>query len=86
MDMETLIVYSAAVLDPRVKTELLKAHLRDNAINVINNLRAHFNEISPAVESTPNCQDLTPLPSVPTVSFVGCSYGLQVGVKPTAHA
>jgi hypothetical protein len=38
MDMETLIIYSAAVLDPHVKTELLKAHLRDNAINVINNL------------------------------------------------
>jgi phosphoenolpyruvate synthase/pyruvate phosphate dikinase len=38
MDMETLIIYSAAVLDPRVKTELLKVHLRDNAIDVINDL------------------------------------------------
>jgi hypothetical protein len=80
MDMETLIIYSAAVLDPRVKTELLKIHLGDNAVDVINNLRAHFNEISPAPEPTlpSNYQDSTPLSSIPTVSFVGRSHGLQV--------
>jgi hypothetical protein len=38
MDTETLIIYSATVLDPCIKTELLKSHLKDNAINVINNL------------------------------------------------
>jgi hypothetical protein len=38
IDIETLIIYSTAALDPRIKTELLKIHLRDNAINVIDNL------------------------------------------------
>ncbi|EED16642.1 hypothetical protein TSTA_017170 [Talaromyces stipitatus ATCC 10500] len=52
MDAETLIIYSAAVLDSHIKTELLKIHLGDNAIDVINNLRVHFNEISPAPEPT----------------------------------
>jgi hypothetical protein len=50
IDIETLIIYSAAVLDPRIKTEFLKTHLGDNAVDVINNLRAYFNEISPVLE------------------------------------
>jgi hypothetical protein len=80
MDTETLIIYSAAVLDPRVKTELLKIHLRDNAVDVINNLRVHFNEISPAPEPTlpSSCQDLTPSSSISTISFVDRPPSLQV--------
>jgi hAT family C-terminal dimerisation region len=77
MDAETIIPYAAAVLDPRVKTHLLKTHLQNGAINVIDNLRAHFNEISPMEEKIclhrPN-----PIPSTtkPT-SFVGRVRGLQ---------
>ena len=48
MDVKTGIPYAAAVLDPRVKTHLLKAHLNEGAVDVIDDLRAHFNEISPA--------------------------------------
>jgi hypothetical protein len=80
MDTETLIIYSVAVLDPRVKTQLLKSHFKDNAIDIINNLQSHFNEISPVPEPTfpSNHQDLTPLPLILTISFVGRSHGLQV--------
>src|SRR5882762_1357725 len=46
MDTETLIPYAAAVHDPRVKTEYLKAHLREGAEAVIDNLRTHFKELS----------------------------------------
>ena len=38
MDSETIIPYAASVLDPRVKTEWLKNHLKDNADAVIDNL------------------------------------------------
>lgn len=54
MDAETLIPYAAAVLDPRVKTEFLKAHLQEGAEAVIDNLRAHFKELSPAEERLPD--------------------------------
>ena len=54
MDTETLIPYAAAVLDPRVKTEFLKAHLREGAEAVIDNLRTHFKELSPAEERLPD--------------------------------
>jgi len=52
MDTETLIPYAAAVLDPRVKTEFLKAHLQEGAGAVIDNLQTHFKELSP--EQLPN--------------------------------
>ena len=54
MDTETLILYAAAVLDPRVKTEFLKAHLQEGAKAVISNLRTHFKELSPVKERLPN--------------------------------
>ncbi len=54
MDTETLIPYAAAVLDPRVKTEYLKAHLREGAEAVIDNLRTHFKELSPVEETIPD--------------------------------
>lgn len=82
MDTETLILYTAAVLDPRVKTEFLKAHLQEGADTVIDNLRTHFKELSPAEERLPD----RPLGAVakarlganPT-SFVGRSgYGLKI--------
>ena len=38
IDAETLILYAAAVLDPRVKTEFLKAHLQGGTNAVIDNL------------------------------------------------
>ena len=78
MDTETIIPYAAAVLDPRVKTDILKMHLKDGAVNVIDNLRAHFNEISPAERIVSSqCQNPTPSLSRPT-SFVGRSQGLQI--------
>jgi hypothetical protein len=77
MDVETIIPYAAAVLDPRVKTYLLKTHLGGGASGVIDNLRTHFNEISPAETSLP--PDLpNPIPSTSTsTSFVGRARGLQ---------
>ena len=81
MDRETLIPYAAAVLDPRVKTDLLQAHLNEGAVNVIDNLRAYFNEISPAPETLPpRQQDSTSsaLTPIATTSFVGRAHGLQV--------
>ena len=54
MDTETLIPYAVAVLDPRVKTEFLKAHLQEGAKAVINNLQTHFKELSPIKEKLPN--------------------------------
>jgi hypothetical protein len=48
MDTETLIPYAAAVLDPGVKTEFLKSHLQGGAEAVIDDLRTHFKELSPA--------------------------------------
>jgi len=79
MDAETIIPYAAAVLDPRVKTYLLKAHLKEGAIDVIDHLRAHFNEISPAAaEVTPPPNFPNPTAStLPSTSFVGRSRGLQ---------
>ena len=81
MDSETLIPYAAAVLDPRVKTEFLKAHLREGAEAVIDNLRSHFKEVSPAEEPLPE----HPLGVVAearsamnSTSFVGRSHGLQI--------
>ena len=81
MDTETLIPYAAAVLDPRVKTEFLKAHLQEGAEAVIDNLRTHFKELSPAEETPPH----HPLGAVaeaqsainPT-SFVGRCHGLKI--------
>jgi len=81
MDTETLIPYAAAVLDPRVKTEFLKAHLQEGAEAVIDNLRTHFKELSPAEETSPH----HPLGAVaeaqsainPT-SFVGRCHGLKI--------
>ena len=37
MDTETIIPYAAAVLNSCVKTDLLKAHLKEGSINVIHN-------------------------------------------------
>ncbi len=81
MDTETLIPYAAAVLDPRVKTEYLKAHLREGAEAVIDNLRTHFKELSPVEETIPD----RPLGTVAearsatkSTSFVGRSHGLQI--------
>ncbi len=54
MDSETLILYTATVLDPRVKTEFLKAHLQEGAEGVIDNLWSHFKELSPIEEKLPN--------------------------------
>ena len=54
MDTETLIPYAAAVLDPRVKTEFLKVHLQGGADAVIDNLKTHFKELSPAEERLPD--------------------------------
>ena len=53
-DTETLIPYAAAVLDPRVKTEFLKAHLREGAEAVIDNLLTHFKELSLVEETIPD--------------------------------
>jgi hypothetical protein len=80
MDKETLIPYAAAVLDPHVKTNLLQAHLKEGAINVIDNLQAYFNEISPAPETLPpHQQDSTSaLTPIATTSFVGRAHSLQV--------
>ena len=54
MDTETLIPYAAAVLDPQVKTEFLKAHLQGGAEAVVDNLRTHFKELSPVEEKLPD--------------------------------
>src|SRR6266536_1834133 len=54
MDSETLIPYTTTVLDPRVKTEFLKAHLQEGAKGVIDNLQSHFKELSPIEEKLPN--------------------------------
>ena len=82
MDTETLILYAAAVLDPRVKTEFLKAHLQEGAEAVISNLWTHFKELSPIEERLPD----HPLGAVAearsvanSTSFVGRSgHGLKI--------
>jgi hypothetical protein len=82
MDSETIIPYAASVLDPRVKTEWLKNHLKDNADNVIDDLRSHFKEISPKEEKLPEQlpQHLPtpPISSSSTSSFVGRNRGFNV--------
>jgi hypothetical protein len=80
MDVETLIIYSAAILDPWVKLYNLQTHLKEGAENVIDNLRTHFNEISPLPESElpSQCQDSAPSASTTATSFVGRSRRLQV--------
>jgi hypothetical protein len=85
MDAETLIPYAAAVLDPRVKTEFLKAHLQEGTEAVIDNLRTHFKELSPAEERLPN----HPLGAVTeakstanSMSFIGRSgHGLKIATS-----
>lgn len=81
MDTETIIPYAAAVLDPRVKTYLLQSHLKDGAKHVVDNLRAHFKEISPVSEPTLPSRSQYSNPSASTTSttsFVGRARGLQV--------
>ena len=46
MNTETLISYTAAVLDSQVKTEFLKTHLQESVEAVIDNLQTHFKELS----------------------------------------
>ena len=81
MDTETLILYAAAVLDPRVKTDFLKAHLREGAEGVIDNLRIHFKEVSPAEEPLPDYPSRAVTESrsaMNSTSFVGRSHGLKI--------
>jgi hypothetical protein len=86
MDIETLIPYAAAVLDPRVKTEWLKEHLQEGAEAVIDNLRTHFKELSPIEERLPNhplerVAETRPLAANST-SFVGRSgRGLKIATS-----
>jgi len=81
MDTETLIPYAAAVLDPRVKTDFLKAHLGNGAEAVIDNLRIHFEQISPPEETLPDHPPGAVTGAQSTMnstSFVGQSHGLQI--------
>jgi hypothetical protein len=39
---DNIIYYVASVLDPRVKTEWLKAHLKDRANSVIQDIRDYL--------------------------------------------
>jgi hypothetical protein len=86
IDTETLILYTAAVLDPRVKTEFLKVHLQEGAEAVIDNLQVYFKELSPVEERLPNY----PLGAVADIrssaanstSFVGRSgHGLKIATS-----
>ena len=46
MDSETLILYTALVLNPRVKTHWIKAHLEEEDVTtIIDQLRTYFKEI-----------------------------------------
>jgi hypothetical protein len=83
IDIETIIPYAAAALDPRVKTDLFYFYLKEKAINVINNVRAYFKEISPPPEPTlplerPASTPLASSSSYTGHSFVGRVRGLQV--------
>jgi len=84
MDSETLILYAASVLDPRVKTHWIKTHLEEeDATTIIDQLRTHFKEILLTILSPSYTQSLSPASSsiaTPT-SFVGKPQGLQVSAS-----
>src|SRR5438552_705067 len=80
MDKETLIPYATAVLD-YIDSSFLEMGLQKIGLDMgIDNLRAYFNEISPALETLPHQQDSTSSAVTPiaTTSFVGHAHGLQV--------
>jgi hypothetical protein len=74
IDIETIIPYAAAALDPRVKTDLFYFHLKEKVINVIDNVRAYFKEISPPPEPTLPLEQPASTPLASSSSYTGHSF------------